>query len=530
MRTHNEYGMLFKEMATEGYVRVASIADAVSIAEYFKSLGIYDVFRGQRDASWKMTSSAQRFIKRGNILQELDAMHGRFSAFAERTPEMRPYLGDLDSLWAVAQHFGLPTHYIDFTRSPTVAAFFASDISDPPGPDKEAVIFCHNSQELRKNFGALQHRLGDFRGPSIVEVNLTNLWRLTAQEGCFLYFPFVEENADTEFLEFHRIIFPYTNQDPCLPRKDFIYPLNQSALEQLVKQFFMNEWMRAVEKNLPQEIEAFIRIIKRFSPSTNIVVEPPIIFTATAADYEGAGWAREPLPNGPGWDQASRWLETHFEQMPTIWRVSAPGVTIESVTRGLIKAFMDARLSDKRVSGIDFVTDPDAPSDVTRLLTCVRAAWNGMRRLPFTDAEILTSLEVLTRLFTTPYYTARNSGLFPEDRSPWEDSGAYVEFRPHDDGRGAYSRGWVSRKRLVSAFAETFVCASSEYIQRGGPTEVMMHRCRPWQRFSFNGLRDLLVHELIPSQLVKRVSREGNEGLDTWIGFSPAELKTFGLA
>jgi hypothetical protein len=58
----------------------------------------------------------------------------------------------------------------------------------------------------------------------------------------------------------------------------------------------------------------------------------------------------------------------------------------------------------------------------------------------------------------------------------------------------------------------------------------MVLQCRPWQRFSFNGLRDLLVHELIPAQLVRRVQREGNEALATWIGFSPAELKTFGLA
>jgi hypothetical protein len=189
MRTHNEYGLLFKEMATEGYVRVASIADAVSIAEYLKSLGIYDVFRGQRDASWRMTSSAQRFIARGNTSQELEAMHSRFSAFADRTPEMHPYLGDPDSLWAVAQHFGLPTHYIDLTRSPRVAAFFASDSSDPPELRKEAVIFCHNSQALRKNFAAVQPHLGDFRGPSIVEVDLTNLWRLKAQEGCFCTSP-----------------------------------------------------------------------------------------------------------------------------------------------------------------------------------------------------------------------------------------------------------------------------------------------------------------------------------------------------
>ena len=156
-----------------------------------------------------------------------------------------------------------------------------------------------------------------------------------------------------------------------------------------------------------------------------------------------------------------------------------------------------------------------------------------MRRLPFTDAEVLTSLEVLTRLFTTPYYTARNLGQFPQDRSPWEDSGVHVEFGPNDDGKGAYSRGLVSRKRLVSAFAETFVNAASEarpqFRDPAQQHDFMVLHCRPWQRFSFNGLRDLLVHELIPAQLVRRVSREGNEALATWIGFSPAELKTFGF-
>ena len=357
---------------------------------------------------------------------------------------------------------------------------------------------------------------------------------LAKREACQRPTGRLEEHADPEIFQFHRIIFPYTNQDPCLPRKDFIYPINQSALEQLLKQFFMNERMRQGERNLPHQIAAFVQEIKRISPSTNIVVEPPINITATAADYEGAGWAREPLPNGPGWDERNRWLETHSETMPTIWNVSTPGVTIESVARELITAFKHAQLSDKRVSGIEFTTNLEIPTDVMKLLACVRIAWNGMRRLPFTDTEILTSLEVIARLFTTPYYTARNSGQFPEDRSPWEDSGVYVEFGPSDDGRGAYSRGLVSRKRLVSAFTEPFVSAASEarpqFKDPAQQHNLIVLNCRPWQRFSFEGLRNLLVHELIPAQLVGRVSRDGNEALATWIGFSPAELRTFGLA
>ena len=158
-----------------------------------------------------------------------------------------------------------------------------------------------------------------------------------------------------------------------------------------------------------------------------------------------------------------------------------------------------------------------------------------MRRLPYSDSEIVIAMETTARLFASPYYTERNSGRFPQDLSPWDEAAEYVDFGPNEDGCGAYSRALVSRSALVRAFADTFVSAALKNRPDLSDPKVQHHflwfPCRPWNRFSFDGLRHLMVHEIIPTQLVRRVSSEGNEHSEgTWIAFSPTELKTFGLA
>jgi len=93
----------------------------------------YHFYRGHRDAGWTLQSSLFR-SERDDQPPDNHTLLWRVSQTSAFLKALRArqdaYLGgptDDDSLLAIAQHFGMPTHLIDFTRSPRVAAFFASD-------------------------------------------------------------------------------------------------------------------------------------------------------------------------------------------------------------------------------------------------------------------------------------------------------------------------------------------------------------------------------------------------------------------
>jgi FRG domain len=71
-----------------------------------------------------------------------------FVRWAGITPGLEPIAKDHDALLAVAQHYGIPTHYIDFTTDPGVAGFFACDAAQPPETGTESCIYCVNTEDL----------------------------------------------------------------------------------------------------------------------------------------------------------------------------------------------------------------------------------------------------------------------------------------------------------------------------------------------------------------------------------------------
>src|ERR1700730_8777206 len=125
--------------------QASSLSDALQIAEKFRCSGEADWFRG-KTRNWPMLSSFGRRDESGreNAIQRL----ANFHAWLKRVSDLQPIANDVDATLAVAQHYGIPTHLIDFSTDPRVAAFFAAH--DPPATHAKSdrgCIICLNTQE-----------------------------------------------------------------------------------------------------------------------------------------------------------------------------------------------------------------------------------------------------------------------------------------------------------------------------------------------------------------------------------------------
>jgi hypothetical protein len=104
------------------------------------------LFRGLRDAEWKLVSSFDRFAqdlplgeRRGAAKKLLDHFKDECAA----DPALEPVPEDDDERIALAQHYGVPTRGLDWSASPFIAAYFAfADVRLDDGSDRgEAAIW-----------------------------------------------------------------------------------------------------------------------------------------------------------------------------------------------------------------------------------------------------------------------------------------------------------------------------------------------------------------------------------------------------
>lgn len=151
--------------------RVASIAEAQALAAAFLKDGSYDWFRGQAQ-NWPLCSTFMRRPESEH--DEIRAKIARFEHWAQTTAGLEEIVSTPDSLYAVAQHYGMPTNFVDFTTEPAVAAYFASERA-PDEAGAESCILCLNTADL---FDIWKHMPGDYPVPECLRLDVPNLWRL----------------------------------------------------------------------------------------------------------------------------------------------------------------------------------------------------------------------------------------------------------------------------------------------------------------------------------------------------------------
>src|SRR6266540_13841 len=266
--------------------RADDVQAAVRLAWQFKCERRYDWFRGQTH-NWRLVPSLHR---PGVPRDEALAMLARFEAWTGQTNGLESLAADATALLAVAQHYGLPTPFIDFTTDPDAAGFFAFDGLERP--TESSCIICLDTADLTDFWQAMPSK---YPPPTCVQMDVSNLWRLEVQKGTFLLCPY----DDIERLYgFDRIFFPCTSGSDHAARKR-MYPREKSRLEILLDQYLMNEQLIKGTRTMDEVLSNVQQVTLASAP----MVDPDLVLGGD-------------LPSVPSWIAAdlSAWHHNDRER------------------------------------------------------------------------------------------------------------------------------------------------------------------------------------------------------------------------
>ncbi len=489
--------------------RAANIEEAVEIAVRLREEGRYNWFRGQVH-DWPPYSSARRIQAADD--EKSSRRLSLFLDWVKQTPELKEPLNDPAAIAAVAQHYGIPSNYIDFSTEPGVAGFFAADGKAPSTGEVRPCIFCLNTDDLLEVWDAVK----DFRPEAhleLVNIDVSNLWRLEAQHGCFLY---CDYNWDVDY-PMDRILFPSSGL-PSWPTRNDIYPPQKSPLEALLDQYFDVE-----QKTLSAEYwyGVFQQMEAQGKNAHWHLAETP------KDGYHPEAIKTADIPLLASWNPAvlKGWAVFNVERIeaalaaPVTLQVNPSASSTEaasSVSYGVRQVLNTKRDARQFTFSWQFqgLSAPKS-ANINTLSEALQAVCDGMRRLPYTNAEIAAACGTTTHLFLEGF--SLDPSLLVAQRVL--DDCFQVEFGVTD---GSSSRGYIRRKSLQSALradldrfaSDRLMAATQDDVRR-----VLQAIFSPARLLEFEALRSIFANELIPTQALSR----------KLVLYSPARLLTFGL-
>lgn len=209
--------------------KIYDAPDINAALEFIKSLqlrGKYQYFRGQENSEWLPMPSYSRLPE--DAIEETNVNVKSFLHYARKVSESTGLNYTDDDLIAIAQHYGVPTPFLDLTTEPIVAASFACP-SGSKNTAKKASIFLYSKLQIQfwRDYYAKN-------GIELVYLDTANLWRLEAQRGLFLWI--AVHNACDHFMP-DRVEFSHP-EGGFLDSNFTLYPKEKSELEIQIDLYF----------------------------------------------------------------------------------------------------------------------------------------------------------------------------------------------------------------------------------------------------------------------------------------------------
>lgn len=484
--------------------RVKNQKEAIKLAKIFSESGKYDLFRGQAQ-NWNVTPSSARLNKKESEdgIEKLKRLY----SFFETSENLIKYQLNIDWFFAVAQHYGLPTNYIDFTTNHEVALYFATN-SQSNEIGKESVIICLNESDFNKFIQITQPLYDKDKviAPYICKVDVHNLWRLQSQEGLFLFTPY--SNIES-YYDFDRIIFPFERPFNEI-KKNQIYPENKSELEIHLDYYFNNEERLVRQKRF-----------KEFTQELNIPVH-------TVPDFKVENFLRISKKHD-SWqsDNFSKWKYVFLEkwessesQSSITLKLPVDTNSFQKFSDDTLQLFNEIDNSLNRNQTLGFKIDLNGNEKTFEKIakrierSCARI-WDGTRNLPFTNLEIYIIIKNYIYFEYYEHIFEKAYSFDNEDLVTLELTNRYHSM----------TRCYARKSEIEKAFRDDIEDVLIEEYNGNITSRVLLNVNIPQLVFDFDKLLSLFKKEMIAYQVA--YNSEKNNPV---IFYSPTELSILGYS
>jgi hypothetical protein len=481
--------------------RVENLLQALNLAENFKLSGKYNLFRGQAQ-NWKVQSTIGRLSEKS--FEEMNHKLIRLYRFFETEESLQKYKTNIDWFFAVAQHYGIPTSYLDFTNNAEIAAYFATNSkSNKVGED--CVIICLNEDDFARfvKLTDILYKKEKVIPPYITRINVDNLWRLQAQEGCFLFTPFTEIE---QYYDFDKIIFPFDVPFDKITKNE-IYPKRKSELEILLDQYFNTEKRILGQKRFENfSNETKIPTVHLPKLDTNRVLKNKQIHSS----WESIEFKYWQYPIKEEWTKQDLEIiiEINFSLKNSIEN------QIENIKDQLTIKFKN--INRKTRLKFEISTKPKLTKKLTDIVnqSCSRI-WDGTRNLPYTCEEIIKfisqyiSIEIHFHKYNETYSISKEKLIALEMTNEY----------------GSITRCHASPSKIVSTFRDDLNEIIIDELTENISSEILLNINIPNLLFDFKKLINLFKDELIIYQVLYNSEIE-----NPVIFYTPTQIKICGYA
>lgn len=441
-------------------------AEALQFCKQLLAAGKADLFRGQTRDWPKILPNFFRPNGGSNKRGRLD----RFLGWARAVPQMAIYRLSTPALTAIAQHYGIPTRYLDLTTDPEIAFLFAKLTETGTTGNQQSVVYCFLERELQA-----------LPSTAVLRIDVANLWRLERQSGLFLEYlrPGMSQEVRKLAVKVHFPGVPVKASETL-----HLYPEKKSALEAVIDQWMYRHEIESAIGSLP--IPRKVTLRRQTYPGAFRWRQVPEFELDWISGHPG--WFVPSIENAPLENDS---LEITIPE--TV--ISDPAIAQEQFAALIGDSIKEARRSGKH---LNFKLELSSGKQLraagaSRVLN---RCWDGLRVLPYTDEEVVCSLSL-----TAAFLVARSEDVVGVDDWPQILWGK-VELLDIAPVGGFLETAYVSASDLEGAISTRYIKHLVKWVRRSVdsvPRSVMKYVVDPWILFNFSAFKRIFVQQFVPT-------------------------------